>query len=305
MLSIIWNATYACPWDCVFCCVDAGECQKAEMSHAQKLTVADKLSTINCRIDLSGGEAMLNKEGHLHLLEYLSRKLGKERVGLSCSGWGIDDVTAKRLASVVGDVEMTMDAHPDTEYAHRPARYHKTAALASKTLKRHGISVGLQTVITREHLDPRILTNLYVWLCENGIDAWSILKFFPSGRGCDYTKLMLSDDECKRVVRFICSMDKFHFSTVKPKIDIHYLMPGSSKSPECRCVRKSVGILPDGKVTACFWGLSKDGMLSENRFYLGNICTESMEDILASKHAAYWNCRQGGCALAEQLGIVA
>jgi len=300
MIKVIWNTTFSCPWDCTFCCVDAGNRQQKEMSFQQKLAAADKLARIDCSVDLSGGEVMLNKQEHLELLKRLSVNLGRERVGLSCSGWGIDDETAKRLSEAAGTVEMTMDAHPDTEYAFRPQDYHKTAAHAVKCLKHYDICVGLQTVITRAHYNnPYLLIDLYGWLCDHGIEEWSILKFFPSGRGEDHGWLELSDSENKRIVDFIRILDASRQLPGKPKINIHYLMPGSEKNSECRCVRKSVGILPDGRVTACFWGLSKEGGFLNNKFYLGNICTEEMDTILSGERAACWIHRKGACPLAD------
>lgn len=296
--TVIWNTTFNCPWDCRFCCVDAGKDMREEMRFEQKIAVADNLAAMDCRVDLSGGEVMSNAEEHLVVLAHLSAGLGKERVGLSCSGWGIDDAMARRLAGVVGDVEMTMDAHPDVSYVHRPTGYHRMAAHAAQLLKKSDVSVGLQTVVTREHLnDPQILHDLYVWLCENEIDNWSILKFFPSGRGADCASLELTDDENRRVVDFIYGLDASNPSFAKPKIDVHYLMPGTRKSPECRCVRKSVGILPDGTVTACFWGLAREGELSDNKFYLGNVCADRMDDILSGACAEQWLQWHGGCAL--------
>ena len=58
-------------------------------------------------------------------------------------------------------------------------------------------------------------------------------------------------------------------------------MPGTEKSPECRCVRKSIGILPDGKVTACFWELEEGGKLTDNKFLLGDIREEGMGVMVA------------------------
>jgi len=270
------------------------------MSFQQKLAAADKLARIDCSVDLSGGEVMLNKQEHLELLKRLSVNLGRERVGLSCSGWGFDDETAKRLSDAAGSVEMTMDVHPYTEYVLRPQGYHKEAAHAVKCLKQYDICVGLQTVITRAHYENRyLLTELYGWLCDNGIEEWSILKFFPSGRGEDHLRLELSDSENKEVVDFIRRLDASRQLPGKPEINIHYLMPGSEKNSECRCVRKSVGILPDGRVTACFWGLSKEGGFTDEKFYLGNICTEGMDTILNSERAACWLRRKGDCPMTQ------
>jgi MoaA/NifB/PqqE/SkfB family radical SAM enzyme len=301
-MKVIWNTTFSCPWDCAFCCVSAGagNRRQIEMSFQQKLAAADKLARIGCSVDLSGGEVMLNKREHLKLLERLSANLGRERVGLSCSGWGIDTETARQLSAVAGSVEMTMDAHPDIEYALRPHNYHREAANAGKRLKQYNMRVGFQTVITRAHYDNlSLLTDLYDWLCQNGIEEWSILKFFPSGRGEDYGRLELSDAENRMVVDFIRALDESRQSPGKPEINIHYLMPGSEKDSACRCVRKSVGILPDGRVTACFWGLSKEGGFINDKFYLGNVCTEEFDVILSGERAAFWLCRTGNCPMTD------
>lgn len=298
-ISVIWNVTNRCPWDCAFCCMDAGpHSRRPEMTLTQKLQAADELRKINCRVDLSGGEVMLNKADHLILLDRLANNIGKENLGLSCSGAGIDDDTARRISTLVSEVEMTMDANPDRTFCFRPTKYHKTAAQAVRFLTKYGVRVGMQTVVTQAH-KTGVLEDLYSWLCEAGINNWSILKFFPSGRGRDFPYLELTDSECLNIVNRIKALDAGNTSTRKPKLDIHYQMPGTEKSGQCRCVKKSVGILPDGRVTACFWGLDAEGRLLDDRFLLGDLTRQGIEEVLASPNAMYWKSYCGEC----QIGI--
>jgi hypothetical protein len=279
--------------------MDAGPAAKrGEMSLEQKLRTVKELGKANCRVDLSGGEVMLNKRDHLPVIELLSHTLGREKLGLSCSGAFIDDSTARWLSGLVGDVEMTMDAHPGRAFRYRPAAYHLTAAKASVLLKRWGVSVGIQTVVTREHMRLSLLRELYRWICDNKIDAWSILRFFPSGRGQRYPELELRDPECREIVAYVHDLDKANPDPCKPKCDIHYLMPGTEKENVCRCVKKSVGILPDGRVTACFWGLDTQGSLKNDKFLLGNITRQSFAEILSGKNAKFWQEYCGECYLA-------
>ncbi|MDR1493285.1 MAG: radical SAM protein [Planctomycetaceae bacterium] len=179
---------------------------RSEMTFEQKLQVADYLKAVadtsngvNCRVDISGGEPMMNVKDHILLIERLSQNLGQDKVGLSCSGAEIAKEVAEKLAVLVSDVEMTMDTAPDTQFhdfPFRPKNYHKTAGESAKLLKQYGVAVGLQTVLTRHHRNPDILENLFDYLYENRIDNWSILKFFPAGRGKLYPYLELTDDEC-------------------------------------------------------------------------------------------------------------
>jgi MoaA/NifB/PqqE/SkfB family radical SAM enzyme len=299
-LSVIWNVTGKCPWTCKFCCMDSGikNCLP-EMTLEEKFHVADQLGAYGCKVDLSGGEVMLNRKDHLPLIERLSTNLGRENLGISCSGAYIGNTLARKLAPLVADVEMTMDAHPDRSFPWRQQAYHKTAAKAAKALLSAEVETGLQTVVTVEHKESGLLEELYEWICETGVNNWSILKFFPSGRGVLYPELELSDEDCRKIVERIRSMDTENPSARKPKIDFHYLMPGAEKPCACRCVKHSIGILPDGRVTSCFWGLDKKGRFINDKFYLGNLLQETIEKILSGPRARYWLNYSGACAIGD------
>lgn len=297
-LSIIWNVTYKCPWKCKFCVMDAGSCgapKKKELSLEEKLQICRNIDIPNVKVDLSGGEVMCDKT-HLTLIDELSKKLGKEYVGISTSGFKIDkdEEIAKFLSTRVHDVEMTMDAIPGIHYCYREDAYHETAGNAAKNLKKAGIYTGLQTVLTREHMEHQeLLIGLRDFMVENKIDEWSIIRYYPSGRGEHFKNLAMTDEENRNLVNKISNMCK----GTGINLDIHYLLPGSKKDSQCRCVKKSIGILPDGNVTACFWGLDDSGSIKDSKFYLGNLLEQPLSEILESKNAMYWKSYCGGCPL--------
>lgn len=302
MLSIIWNITNRCPWDCVFCVTDAGEsCMRPELTYQEKLQVVKNLQGVDCRIDLSGGEVMLNRTDHLPIIEKLSHMFGKERIGISCSGAFINNSEAEFLAKHIADVEMTMDAHPDVDFLRRPKGYHSTAAKAATKLMAKGVVIGFQTVVTRDHLEnPTLFSSLHSWLKEHNVPVWSLIRYFPSGRGVNFPELALSVSENLEIVNYakvLCA------GTGSPKLDIHYLMPGTNKDARCRCVRKSIGILPNGDVTSCFWGLDANGDISNSKFFLGNILQSPLVDILNSNNAKYWLKHSGACPLESDGGV--
>jgi MoaA/NifB/PqqE/SkfB family radical SAM enzyme len=269
------------------------------MSLEEKFHTARQLGAYECRVDLSGGEVMANRKDHFPLIEQLSADLGRENLGISCSGVYIDDAFARKLAPLVSNVEMTMDAHPERCFPWRPAGYHKITAKAVKALLSAGIETGLQTVTTIEHKREGLLEELYGWICSSGVTNWSILKFFPSGRGVAYPELELSDEDCRSIVSRIKAMDAANPSESKPAIDFHYLMPGSEKPSACRCVKRSIGILPDGRVTSCFWGLDRAGKFLDDKFYLGNLVNENLGELLIGPKAYYWLGYCGACAIGD------
>ena len=78
-------------------------------------------------------------------------------------------------------------------------------------------------------------------------------------------------------------------------------MPNHIKySTECRCVKHSIGILPNGIVTSCFWGLDDKRKPLNPRFKLGKIPEESLSDILTNDRARYWEKQMHSCCLFQE-----
>lgn len=297
-LSIVYDITGNCPWKCPICCMGADSDQSRcsqELSHEEKLLAVEKIARLkprrNIKIDFSGGEIFTDM-GNVEVVEHAARLLGRENIGISSSGYRIDDALAQRLSRCISECEMTMDTAPGQPYRLRPIGYALAAAKAAPFLIKHGISTGIQTVLAKSNCQEPILRDIYKWVCSEGIDCWSLLKFYPSGRGAAYPEEQLGKEQEAWAVAFIQEMDRQNPSARKPRIDFHYTMKGHPKySEECRCVRKSIGILPNGDVTSCFWAVDADTGIVAPKFRLGSLKDQSLTDILSGEKAAYWlNC---------------
>lgn len=251
-LSIIYDVTALCPWNCAICCMGATSdksCKNNELTQKQKLDVVRyvrelKENGYDVRMDLSGGELFTDIPAHTELLTALSEVLGRDKLGVSCSGYRIDRKLADFLGKTVHDIEMTMDVVPYQPYKLRPAEYSVAAAKAVALLKKAGCVVGLQTVASTYNSNYVDALAVYAWACANSVDNWSILRFFPSGRGAAYPEAAMTDVQCEEYVRMVREMVDFIPVTHKPAVDFHYLMPGHKKYTNiCRCVRHSIGIL--------------------------------------------------------------
>lgn len=297
-LSVIYDMTRNCPWNCAICCMgatlDRGGCS-GELTVPEKLRAVEKIAELSSlrdvRVDFSGGEILTDLD-NLEVIEYAAGLLGREKVGISTSGYRLDDAMAHRLSKCVSDCEMTMDTAPGMHYALRPDGYALAAARAVPFLKKYGVTTGIQTVLAHSNCNAEILRPLYDWLCRNGVDCWSLLRFYPSGRGAAYPQERISPQEEEWAVRFITDLDEANPSASKPRIDFHYTMKGHRKySAECRCVKKSIGIMPDGEVTSCFWAVDAETGIVESKYRLGNLREQSLVDIIQGEKAAYWmNC---------------
>lgn len=294
-LSIIWDMTPCCPFNCPICCMGAkSSCSDSdsELSYGLKYAVPGQIrqlaNTRDIKIDLSGGE-ILTDPRNLDIAEEIANIIGKENVGISTSGYGINDPIARRLSSISKEVELTMDTLPGIPYRLRPLEYAKTAARAVPQLKKYGIFTGIQTVLAKSNSHKENLHALYNWLCKNQVDEWSLLRFYPSGRGEDFPEESLNDDELLDIVHTIQELDANNSSPIKPALHFHYTIKGhAGYTSECRCVKKSIGIFPNGEVTACFWASDRNTHISSDLFRLGNIQTETLSQILESPRSHYW-----------------
>ena len=304
-LSVIFDITKMCPWNCCICCMGATsscESSESELSLDRKLSLMDDLAEVNktreVHIDFSGGEIFTNMENIL-VVEKAASILGKEKIGISTSGLNMTNCLAKRLSNCVSDVEMTMDVVPGHSYALRPIGYAISADKALPYLQEYKIKTGIQTVLAHSNCNEENLCELYEYLCKTKVDRWSLLKFYPSGRGANYKHEVLTHEEEIWAVDFIKKLDELNSSSEKPEIDFHYTMKGHKKySAECRCVRKSIGIMPNGYVTSCFWALDANTGIVDSKYLLGSIKDHTLSEVLNGEKAAYWmNCVHG-CELA-------
>lgn len=307
-LTIIYDVTTTCPHNCQICCMGAKQSTpdyRCELRPEERMAVMDQLIELkkirDVRIDFSGGEIFWhNKQENVKLIEKATSILGRDKVGVSTSGSGVDNSTACALSKCVSDVEMTMDSLPGATYPLRPVSYAKSAAIALPLLKKYGVTVGIQTVLAKANSNCEDLEKLYMWLCEHDVDNWSLLRFYPAGRGAAFIEQQLSDDEIADVVRFIQLLDENNTSNKKPKIDFHYTIPGHEKyTTECRCVKKSIGILPDGQVTACFWAVNDSTEITDDKFNLGSVKVSSLAEILNGEKAKYWTNCSHCCEIGE------
>ena len=303
-LSIIWDMTPVCPFNCPICCMGAkSTCSDStdELDYGLKYAIVGQIHQLaserDIRIDLSGGEIMTDLR-NLNVAAEISDIIGKENVGISTSGYGIDDDIAIRLTSIIGEIELTMDTPPGIPYRLRPLEYARSAARAVPFLKKHGIYTGIQTVLARSNCSKENLSALYRWLCQNHVDEWSLLRFYSSGRGADFPEECLSEEELLQIVRFLQALDTQNPSHAKPRLHFHYTIKGhDGYTAECRCVKKSIGIFPNGDVTACFWASDRESHISKDFFRLGNVRTETLAEILRNSRSCYWQNAPHTCPL--------
>lgn len=309
-LSIVWNLTRFCCWNCKFCCVNAelvrGFSQinsnrdeafsmENELSYLEKIRILEQMRNCNYKLDFSGGEVLIDPL-NIEVIKYASKILGKENIGVSTSGMFLTDDVIENIKDYINDVELTLDNVPFEYYELRSMGYHEFVSDVVKRLVDNDITVGIETVLTKKNINEKNIDKLFNWLVKHKVNKWSLLRFFPSGRGKNHVDLVPSHEEYCSVVDYIKKL------AVNSDMEVHfqYLLPNHSGYTNCcRAVKKSIGILPNGVVTSCFWALNENMMPKDDKFYLGKLPEESLEMILNNKESLYWSKNELKCEIFE------
>ena len=68
----------------------------------------------------------------------------------------------------------------------------------------------------------------------------------------------------------------------------HSLENKINGSVKCNALDRSIGILADGTVISCAWGIGRDGSPLDKRFILGNMPKHNLNEVLNSINFIEW-----------------
>lgn len=284
-MDVIWNLTRACPWDCAICCVSAFHVcntteyivQSAQKEKGKELTLAEKLTVLKTladkdfEIDFSGGDPLYYDED-FRVVEQATRWLPSRKIGVSMTGSKITDAKLELLKKV-SVVEFTLDNLPETENGFRPRGYNFASMIAMKECVAMGIKTRAVTVLYSTTISERNLESVYRWLCENNILEWELLRFYPVGRAVKLAEITPSNSEYVNAMKFLRG---FHGST---KIFFQHSLRILERVLKCPAVIDSIGILPDGQITACAWAIDSNCRPFKG-FRLGKLPEDDLDEIL-------------------------
>jgi MoaA/NifB/PqqE/SkfB family radical SAM enzyme len=284
-MDVIWNLTRACPWDCAICCVSgfhvcntteylvqSGTKEKGEeLTLAEKLTVLKILADRDFEIDFSGGDPLYYDED-FRVVEQATRWLPSRKIGVSMTGSKITDAKLELLKKI-SVIEFTLDNLPEIENPFRPRGYNLASMVAMKKCIAAGIKTKAVTVLYLSTITEKNLESVYRWLCENGISEWELLRFYPVGRATKLAELTPSNQEYLKAMKFLRGLHGF------TKIFFQHSLKILEGTVKCPAVVDSIGILPDGQVTACAWAIDENCCPFEG-FRLGKLPEDDLDEIL-------------------------
>jgi len=99
------------------------------------------------------------------------------------------------------------------------------------------------------------------------------LQFYPVGRATRRRKNMPSASDYKQAMQILRSFQGY------TKIFFKHSLRMLEGNTSCPAVREAIGILPDGQVAACAWGLNKKSQPTPD-FFLGKLPEQKLSDII-------------------------
>ncbi|MEZ4237313.1 MAG: radical SAM protein [Myxococcota bacterium] len=169
--------TERCPARCDTCYLDAGP-QGVDADPAALEADLDALAAAGVfEVALGGGEATARRE-----LVALGRRIRARGMvpNLTTSGFGLDAETARAMAEVFGQVNVSVDGLGAGYRAVRGWDGTGVAERAIAHLVAAGARVGANTVLVRDSVDG--LAALGRGLAARGVAEWQWLRLKPAGR---------------------------------------------------------------------------------------------------------------------------
>jgi MoaA/NifB/PqqE/SkfB family radical SAM enzyme len=322
-IDLIWNTTYVCTQNCKDCCVTAVHVRNEgdmvqlrdfagldvtvpgapgvnryvtaqrhmqrigrELTFDQKLKVVDHLQGFECRLDFSGGDALVTPEG-VELLEVVSRRLGRENVTLTITGAGLERGYIPRVATLISELNFTFNAAAPQDAVTRPRNYAAMNLLLARRFAEHGVRVRAECPLTREGADPDHLRRLYRELAVAGVGMLLVMRQFNVGRGGGLAEVIPTKAEYQQAIRTLRELEAAGWG---PKIKLQCALrhlegtPAGAPNP-CDLGVRSYGLMPDGTLLASPWAYNKFGRPLDESWVMGNLATTAMDEILASPKA--------------------
>ncbi len=306
---ISWNITKKCNLRCMHCylpaihvCEDIHPADSSpELSTADGLNLIDQIANVNSEVMLilSGGEPLL-REDIFELAEYASSK--GMMVVLGSNGLLIHDEVAFKLKQKgVSGISISLDSiHPENHDSLRLIEGSWNHALSAiKTCKRNGLSVQINTVVTKNNYTE--IPEMVQFARDLGANVFSPFFLVCSGRGEDitditpdqYEQVLSTLVECQEenngiMIRTRCA-PTFRRILYQNNRESLLLKMDSGK---CMAGRYYCRITAEGDVTPCPYMPVRIGNVKNNSF---KDLWENSREFLSLRSSCY----KGKCKLCE------
>lgn len=273
-LVISWNVTLKCNLKCSHCYINAKETKQVDelSTDAAKMLIHQVTEVSRPLLILSGGEPLLRDDIYEIIKYGADRGL---RMGMGSNGMLIDDEIAKKLKEAgMWTVAISLDSSiPERHDEFRGVKgCWERAVNAIKALKKAGIEVQVNCVVTRQNYDE--VDDIMALAERLGVDNFHLFFLVPTGRGNGIRDI--SPEMYEEMIQSTLAKTTKYKLNVKPSCVPQFMRVAKQQGVDMsRWVRGCMAglyycrIYPSGEVTPCpYMPVS-----------LGNIREKSFRDI--------------------------
>ena len=317
-IDFIWTLDRICAWNCSFCCVDAlyvrkegqdiliqsnghnlsfpfledgeniytqaakrlGE-ERLALSVEKKLEILDNLRGVNPRIDFSGGDLLLLPE-NLEVIKRASELFGRNNIGVTTTGVGMEKGHIADYLDYVGEVEFTYDQVD--EYDYRQSGYNNSNLNAIMKLCDRGVKTRALIPLTPLNSNSETIRNIYTTLHSVGVDSVLLMRVFPVGRGILSPPQTIEKEEYQRLIGEYKDLEEvYSIPRIKLQCALKYLFPDQLSDNPCDFLSSSLGISDMGELIASAWAYNQNGEIMSPEFVLGDLTVSNVGDLISQE----------------------
>ncbi len=267
--NIYIHITKLCNLNCKYCYFDAGKAMKKELHFSELLSLFKEIVLIEPKkVIFTGGEPLLRKD-IFNLINNFRKMLNGKKVNLCLMSNGllISNKIALKIVELFDEVRISIDGPPEVNDILRGAGSFNNALIAINNLKNAGTSPVVSITMTSLNL-PMLKDFLSFLLDELFITRFHFSIIKPYGRNLDQPELQCSWEKAQQIIS-----DFWQNRLIQSSSPENIRGPALISCSNCG-IGNHINILPDGTVYPCH-------VLSEPRFFLGNIRKHKLSDIVS------------------------
>ena len=241
--------------------------------------------------DFAGGDPLACFENFLVIRE-ASKLFGRDAVSVTSTGAGLDRYPFEEFVATVGRYEFTYDEPGADLPILRPKSYNRCTLSFAARLASAGVKTKAQVPLHPGNMSEPVIRRLYSDMAQAGITEILLMRTFPSGRGADLGLAKLLDATQIRRAVGIWTREADRSGASGPRVRVQCALRTFVNAPAtgsaagrnpCDLIRTSFGINPRGLLLASAWATNSVGDPLSDEWVLGDLRTQSIAEILATK----------------------
>lgn len=301
---IIWNITTECFFDCPICATNSGcsDMYKCKTTEKEKMQILINMSSINGYIDhldISGGDPLKNIEDR-NIIKMANQLFPYTQISVTTTGEALEKLSVDELVQTVKTCDITYDIPYNIcredlqeyrQYSYNYSNFKQLERFSNSGIK---IALNIHIPILPVSINKDMIATILDDLNRISPVKVKFIRLMPVGRMnaiptdynpeqfLTYVREIMDEKQYKFKIEYNCSLG----------VRINNEKRSKKMCRNCEMLTNKLGIDANGYVYSCIWGAYIPEFAKEpksNPFYLGDLKTETLYDILTNSQTIKLN----------------